>query len=89
MMKRRWIALVAGLIAPGGPAVAEDPAPKPAPYELTCWQGGQPVIREAGIAQLPPDGLPGLVFRKPDGSSLILLDTATHALCLLRRPGGL
>ncbi len=57
-----------------------------APYELTCWQAGLPVIQERDIADLPL-GIAGTEIRKTDGSTLVLVDAGTApALCLLRRP---
>ena len=93
MTGRGWAGLIAAAALTAGTVAAspgEDLAAKPpAPYDLTCWQAGQPVLRETGIAGLPRDGLAGIVFPKTDGSSAILLDYGSlQALCLLRQPGG-
>jgi len=75
---------VAGAVTGGGPLSTQDNG---ALYELTCWQAGQPVIQERGIASLP-EGAGGIPIRKADGSTLLLIDaSATSGLCLLRRPG--
>lgn len=74
----------AALAAEGDAAPAPPPRTAPPRYELTCWQGGVPVIQETGIRDVT-NGTLGVWMRKTDGSALVLIDPqSTARLCLLR-----
>jgi len=85
--RRWWLGLLYGPALAAG--AAEAPPVAPAPYDLVCWQAGQAVTLERGIAADSVRTVAGSLLRKTDGSALLLVAPQEVAgPCLLRPSTG-